>query len=92
MNILIEDAEQLTYLNAKGQWTKKPSEGSSFLSTKAAYATAKNELIGKFNIVLFVAPNSQLINLDCGRGKSKEARTGTALVPITSQNGQSREA
>ena len=72
MDILIEDAEQLRYLNAKGQWTKNPGEGSSFLSTKAAYATAKNELIGKFNIVRFIALNGQLINLDCGRGKRKE--------------------
>jgi hypothetical protein len=72
MDILIEDAEQLTYLNAKGQWSKTPGEGSGFLSTRAAFATAKNELIGKFNIVQFIALNGQLVNLDTGRGKGKE--------------------
>lgn len=75
MIILIEDAEQLTYLNANGQWSKKPGETSPFLSTKAAYATAKNEVMGRFNIVQFIAVNGQLINLDCGKGKSKETST-----------------
>lgn len=82
MDILIEDAEQLNYLNAKGQWSKKPSEGASFPSTKAAYAVAKNELIGKFNIVRFLAFNGQLINLDRGRGKLKESSTS----PVAAAN------
>jgi len=69
MEILIEDAEKLSYLNAKGKWTKTPEEGSGFLSTKAAFAAAKNEPIGKFNIVHFIPLSGQLINLDYGTGK-----------------------
>lgn len=74
MDILIEDAEQLTYLTPEGLWTKKPAEGRGFLSTKSAYATAKKELIGKFNIVQFIALTGQFINLDCGKGKGTETQ------------------
>ena len=69
MNILIENAETLEYLADKGRWTKKPTEGISFPATRAAFAAAKNEPIGKFNIVRYFAETEQFINMDHGSGK-----------------------
>jgi len=69
MCILIENAEDLTYLTANGRWTKRPEKGAGFASILAAYTAAKNESIGKFNIVEFFALNHQIINLECGSGK-----------------------
>jgi hypothetical protein len=69
MCILIENAETLEYLGNNGRWTKKPGEGASFPATHAAFATAKNEPIGKFNIVRYFPDTEQFINMDHGSGK-----------------------
>ena len=69
MNILIENAETLEYLAGNGRWTKKPAEGASFPATRDAFAAAKNEPIGKFNIVRYFSDTEQFINMDHGSGK-----------------------
>jgi len=69
MNILIENAETLEYLNGNGQWTKKATEGKNFGATETAFQAAKKEPIGKFNIVFYIAQTKQFINLDHGKGK-----------------------
>jgi len=43
MNILIEDAETLKYFTNDNKWTKKASEGKSFVATEAAFDVAKKE-------------------------------------------------
>jgi hypothetical protein len=73
MNILIEDAEKLEYLTSNSQWTKNAAEGKNFGATGTAFAAAKKELIGKFNIVCYIAQTKQLINLNHGKGKGTEA-------------------
>ena len=72
MNILIEDAEKLQYLTSSNYWTKNPAEGKNFGATGTAFAAAKKELIGKFNIVAYIAESKQFINMDHGRGKGAE--------------------
>ena len=72
MNILIEDAEKLEYLTSNSQWTKKPAEGKSFAATENAFAAAKKELVGKFNIVGYVTETQQFINLNHGKGRTPE--------------------
>ena len=74
MCILVENAEEVAYLTAQGHWTKEPRAGSCFASTRAAFAAAMEEPIGKFNIVQFFTLNSQIINLDHGSGRRKEDR------------------
>jgi hypothetical protein len=69
MNILIEDAEKLEYLTSNNQWTKNAAEGKDFGTTGTAFACAKNEPMGKFNIVAYIARSKQFINMDHGRGK-----------------------
>jgi hypothetical protein len=69
MNILIENAETLEYLVSDGKWTKKPAEGTSFPATRTAFTAAKNEPIGKFNIVCYFTDTRQIINMDHGSGK-----------------------
>ena len=73
MNILIEDAEKLEYLTSNNQWTKNCALGKDFGATGAAFAVAKKELIGKFNIVGYIAESKQFINLNHGKGKGAEA-------------------
>jgi hypothetical protein len=75
MNILIEDAEKLEYLTSDSQWTKNISEGKDFGATEAAVTAAKQEPMGRFNIVAYFAVTKQLINMDHGRGKGV-AETG----------------
>jgi len=72
MNILIEDAEKLEYLTSTNHWTKNAAEGKNFGATGTAFATAKKELIGKFNVVAYIAESKQFINLNHGRGKGAE--------------------
>jgi hypothetical protein len=72
MNILIEDAEKLEYLTSSNHWTKNPAEGKNFGATPTAFAAAKKELVGKFNIVAYIAESKQIINMDHGRGKGAE--------------------
>jgi hypothetical protein len=69
MNILIENAESLEYLAGNGEWTKNVAKGKNFEATGVAFKTAKQELVGKFNIVAYIAESKQFINLDHGRGK-----------------------
>jgi hypothetical protein len=69
MNILIENAESLEYLAGNGDWTKNAAKGKNFEATGAAFKAAKQELIGRFNIVSYIAQTKQFINLDHGRGK-----------------------
>ena len=70
MNILIEDAEKLEYLTSGNEWTKNASEGKDFGATADALAVAKQEPMGRFNIVAYFAVTKQLINMDHGRGKT----------------------
>ena len=72
MNILIENAETLEYLTNTGLWTKNVDKGKGFGFTNAAFAAAKQEPIGKFNIVSYITQTKQFINLDHGRGKGAE--------------------
>ena len=74
MNILIENAETLEYLAANGKWTKKPADGTVFPATRAAVAAAKNEPIGKFNIVVIFPP----------RTSSSTWTTAAARAPVRS--------
>ena len=69
LNILIEDAEKLEYLTSGNQWTKTATEGKVFKSTADALAVAKQQPVGKFNIVAFMSLNHQFINLNRGSGK-----------------------
>jgi len=69
MNILIEDAEKLEYFTSSNQWTKTASEGKVFKSPADALAVAKQQAVGKFNIVAFWALNNQFINMNKGSGK-----------------------
>jgi hypothetical protein len=73
MTILIEDAEKLEYLTSNSQWTKNAAEGKNFGATGSAFAVAKKELIGKFNIVGYTAETRQFINMNHGKGKGAEA-------------------
>ena len=68
MNILIENDDTLEYLSAKGGWTKNPAVGKTFLTTSVAVRAAKQEAMGKFNIVCHIPLTNQLINLEHGRG------------------------
>jgi hypothetical protein len=83
MNILIEDAEKLEYLTSDNHWTKKASEGKNFGATGAAFEVAKNEPIGKFNIVFYITQTKQFINMGHGRGKgfAEEASPVGETVP-----------
>jgi hypothetical protein len=71
MTILIEDAESQEYLSNKGEWTKNATAGKSFATSRAAVLVAKQELIGKFNVVCYIPQTQQMINLDHGRGLRK---------------------
>ena len=69
MNILIEDAESLKFFTNEGLWSKTVAEGKKFSGTALAFKTAKQELVGKFNIVGYMSDTEQFINLDHGKGK-----------------------
>jgi len=69
MNILIENDETLEYLTGEGLWTKNPLNGKCYPATRTAFQAAKQEAIGKFNIVWHNPRTNQFINLDHGRGK-----------------------
>ena len=78
MHILIENPDTFEYLMPTGQWTKNPLSGKYFPSTRMAFRAAKQEAIGRFNIVCHIPPTNQFVNLDHGRG------TGVpeAVVPV----------
>jgi len=69
MNILIEDAEKLEYLTSNNEWTKNVGKGKDFRATGDAFAAAKKEPMGRFNIVGYFAETKQFINLNHGKGK-----------------------
>lgn len=69
MNILIENAESLEFLATNGTWTKSAAGGKIFRTTVSAFTTAKQEAIGKFNIVCHIPQTNQFVNLDHGKGK-----------------------
>jgi hypothetical protein len=75
MNILIEDADSLKFFLGEGRWTKNAVEGKRYAGTALALKAAKQEPVGKFNIVGYIGENKQFINLDHGRGK------GPAEIP-----------
>ena len=68
MDILIENDDTLEYLTTGGQWTKNPLAGKCFPAARAAFTAAKQEPIGKFNIVWRIPGTGQFINLNHGRG------------------------
>jgi hypothetical protein len=69
MNILIEDADSLKFFTNDGLWSKTVTEGKYFSGTASAFKAAKQEAVGKFNIVGYVTETKQFINLDSGKGK-----------------------
>ena len=69
MNIIIEDAETLKFFTGDGRWTKNIAEGKRYAQTALAFKAAKQEPVGKFNIVGYIGETEQFINLDHGRGK-----------------------
>jgi hypothetical protein len=50
-------------------WSKLATEGKRYAGTASAFKAAKQEPVGKFNIVGYVVETKQFINLDHGRGK-----------------------
>jgi hypothetical protein len=78
MNILIEDAEKLEYLTSNNLWTKNVGEGKNFGATGAALDFAKQEPMGRFNIVAYFPITKQFINMNHGRGKGV-AEAGAVL-------------
>jgi len=69
VNILIEDAEKLEYLDSNGKWNKNANHGKCFAETSIAFQAAKQEPIGGFNIVFYNPQTEQFFNLDHGHGK-----------------------
>ena len=69
MKIIIEDAESLKFFTGEGLWSKTATEGKAYAGTGLAFKAAKQEAVGKFNIVGYVAETKQFINLDHGKGK-----------------------
>jgi hypothetical protein len=69
MNILIEDTTTIEYFTALGNWTKVPLGVKVFPATVAAFRTAKQLAIGKFNIVGHIPGTNQFVNLSHGLGK-----------------------
>ena len=68
MNILIENNDTLEYLTSAGLWTKNPLNGKCYPASRIAFQAAKQEAIGKFNIVGYIPGTDQFVNLDHGRG------------------------
>ena len=81
MNILIENNDTLEYLTLAGEWTKNPRKGKRFEKTEAAFRAAKNEVIGKFNIVGHIFTTNQFVNLNHGRGKGIPAEGVPSIPP-----------
>ena len=69
MNIIIEDADSLKFFIGEGLWSKNVTEGKRYAGTAAAFKAAKQEPVGKFNVVGYIGETKQFINLDHGRGK-----------------------
>ena len=73
MNILIENTNTLEYLTGTGSWTKNPVEGKAFKATGVALRFARQEPIGKFNVVFYIPQTRQFVNLGHGHGKGEGA-------------------
>jgi len=69
MNILVENTEKLEYLTSNNQWTKNAAEGRNFGAVEAAFAVAKEESVGQFNIVGYFPQTKQFFNMNHGRGR-----------------------
>ena len=69
MHILIEDSESLQFFTGDGAWSKTVGDGRRYPATVLALRAAKQEPIGKFNIVGYVPETRQFVNLHHGRGK-----------------------
>jgi len=69
VNIIIEDAESLKFFTVEGLWAKNAADGRCYAGTKLAFKAAKQEPIGKFNIVGYIPSTRQFVNLDHGNGK-----------------------
>jgi hypothetical protein len=78
MHILIENNDTHEFLTSPGKWTPNPLQGKLFPATAVAFRAAKQEPIGKFNIVFHIPQTNQLVNLDHGRGLGE---LGAAVVP-----------
>ncbi len=73
MSIIIEDATSLKFLDGGSQWTQNAADGKCYAGTRVAVKAAKQEPIGKFNIVGYIHATKQFINLDHGQGKGAAA-------------------
>lgn len=73
MNILIEDADSLEYFTINSIWSKNILDAKRYANTGTAFAAAKKEAIGKFNIVGYIMETKQFVNLNHGKGKGLEA-------------------
>jgi hypothetical protein len=71
MHILIENEETMKYLTRENDWSKNPLKGKQFPSGELAFSTARQEVIGKFNIVCYIPETNQFINLKHGKGIRK---------------------
>lgn len=69
MNILIENGDTGEFLDELGGWTRNPKASKVFKNKRVAFSVARQESIGKFNVVLHFPQTHQFINLDHGRGK-----------------------
>jgi hypothetical protein len=76
MNILIENNDTHEYLTSPGKWSKNPLEGKQFPATIVAFRAARQEEIGKFNIVFHIPGTDQIVNLDHGHGTGIKESTG----------------
>ena len=87
MHILIENNETHEFLTAPGKWTKNPLQGKLYPATVIAFRAAKQEQIGKFNVVFYISQTNQFVNLDHGRGIGLPDATiieaPLAAVPVT---------
>ena len=69
MRTLVEDAEKLEYLTSDSHWTKNAGEAEDFKGTAAAFEFAKQEPIGRFNIIGYFPGTNQCFNLNHGQGR-----------------------
>ena len=69
MNIIIENPESMEFFAGDGRWSKKAAEGRLYGGTILAFRAAKQEPVGRFNIVGYFPDSRQFVNLDHGRGK-----------------------
>jgi len=83
MNILIENNDTHEYLTSPGKWTLNPRQGKPFAATSVAFRTARQEPIGKFNIVFHIPQTNQFVNLEHGRGigLAEASVNATAIAP-----------